>query len=108
MATIVENIQQRYKKSLILSYIVNLVKEAKKDSSYMNLSRITLDRLNPKGLFPYLFINSDQYAFTNVVKDNSIWLKFVPNEENEFSYIKKLSYEKINEFTGSFKKLFEL
>lgn len=92
---------------LILSYIVNLVKEAKKDSSYMNLSKVTLDRLNPKGLFPYLFINSDQYAFTNVVKDNSIWLKFVPNEENEFSYIKKLSYEKINEFTGSFKKLFE-
>ncbi|MDN5124752.1 DNA phosphorothioation-dependent restriction protein DptH [Aliarcobacter butzleri] len=92
---------------LILSYIVNLVKEAKKDSSYMNLSKVTIDRLNPKGLFPYLFINSDQYAFTNVVKDNSIWLKFVPNEENEFSYIKKLSYEKINEFTGSFKKLFE-
>lgn len=93
---------------LILSYIVNLVKEAKKDSSYTNLSKVTLDRLNPKGLFPYLFINSDQYAFTNVVKDNSIWLEFIPNEENEFSYIKKLAFEKINEFTSSFKKLFEL
>ena len=92
---------------LILSYIVNLVEEAKDDTSYKNLSEVTISRLNPKGLFPYLFIDNDKYAFTTVVKDNAIWLEFISNEENEFSYIKKLSYEKIDEFTSSFKDLFE-
>lgn len=92
---------------LILSYIVNLVKEAKKDDSYRDLSKVTQNRLNPKGLFPYLYVNSQNYSFTNVVKDNALWLEFIPNEENEFSYIKKLSFEKIDEFTSSFKDLFE-
>ncbi len=92
---------------LILSYIINLVKEVKEDESFKNLSDVTLNRLNAKGLFPYLYINSENYAFTNVVKENSLWLEFIPNEENEFSYIKKLSLEKIDEFTSSFQDLFE-
>ena len=93
---------------LILSYIVNLIENAKdSDSHYKDISEVTLSRLNPKGLFPYLFINKDNYAFTKVVKDNSLWLEFVPNEKNEFSYVKKLTYEKIDEFTSSFKQLFE-
>lgn len=92
---------------LVLSYIVHLIEEAKKDNTYKDLSEITLSRLNPKGLFPYLFIDNDNYAFTKSVKENSIWLEFVPNEDNEFSYVKKLTFEKINEFTSSFKKLFE-
>lgn len=92
---------------LILSYIVNLVKEAKEDDSYKDLSKVTLNRLNAKGLFPYLYIDSQNYSFTNVIKDNALWLEFIPNEENEFSYIKKLSFEKIDEFTSSFKDLFE-
>lgn len=93
---------------LILSYIVNLVEKAKdEDSLYEDISDITLSRLNPKGLFPYLFIDKENYAFTKVVKENSLWLEFVPNEKNEFSYIKKLTFEKIDEFTSSFKQLFE-
>ncbi|MDH4943957.1 DNA phosphorothioation-dependent restriction protein DptH [Sulfurimonas sp. C5] len=93
---------------LILSYIVNLIENAKDSNShYKDISEVTLSRLNPKGLFPYLFIDKENYAFTKVVKENSLWLEFVPNEKNEFSYVKKLTYEKIDEFTSSFKQLFE-
>lgn len=94
---------------LILSYIQELVEKASNDKteSYANISKVTLERLNPKGLFPYLFIDNDSYAFSKIVKDNSLWLEFIPNEENEFSYIEKLTYGKIKEFTESFEVLFE-
>lgn len=94
---------------LILSYILELVEKVSSDKteSYTEISKVTLERLNPKGLFPYLFINNDSYAFSKTAKYNSLWLEFIPNEENEFSYIEKLTYGKINEFIKSFKVLFE-
>lgn len=91
---------------LVIAYILHLVDHAKNDQSYTMLSDVTLKRLNPKGLFPYLFIDSDTFAFTQVSRHNTLWLEFVPNEENEFSYIRKLTREKIEEFIDSFEDLF--
>lgn len=91
---------------LVIAYILHLVNHAKNDPSYTMLSDVTLKRLNPKGLFPYLFIDNDTFAFTQVSRHNALWLEFVPNEESEFSYIRKLTREKIEEFIDSFEELF--
>jgi len=90
---------------LSLSYILHIVKRA--DASYKDLFSVTLKRLNAKGLFPYLFINNDNYAHTKVVEEDPFWLEFVPNEDNEFSYISKLTAEKIREFKEAFSALFD-
>lgn len=90
---------------LILSYILHLVKRA--DASYQDLFSVTLKRLNAKGLFPYLFVDNDNYAHTKVVEEDPFWLEFVPNEENEFSYVSKLTSEKIREFKEAFSALFD-
>lgn len=94
---------------LVLAYILHLVKRASnpEDDSYQHLFAVTLKRLNAKGLFPYLFINNETYAYTQVIEEDPFWLEFVPNEENEFSYISKLTAEKIREFKEAFSPLFD-
>ncbi|WP_373035577.1 DNA phosphorothioation-dependent restriction protein DptH [Sulfurimonas sp.] len=91
---------------LVLAYILYLVKEAKEDKSFQDISNVTLSRLNIKGLFPYLFVNKDQYAFSQVSKHDALWLEFVPKEDSEFSFVKDLSLDKIEEFIDSFQELF--
>jgi len=94
---------------LILAYVLHLRDKVTSDktNSYKDLANITLERLNPKGLFPYLYKGNDQYAYTKVVKHDALWLEFIPNEENEFSYVSKLTTEKILEFIKAFEQLFE-
>ncbi len=89
---------------LLLSYALHLRESI--DDSYQKISDVTLKRLNAKGLFPYLFIDNGTYAYAKVVDEDSIWLEFVPNEDNEFSYVSKLTTEKIREFKESFSALF--
>lgn len=90
---------------LILAYILHLVKRA--DDSYRDIFSITLKRLNAKGLFPYLFIDNESYAYTRLVDEDPFWLEFVPNEDNEFHYVSKLTTEKIREFKEAFSALFD-
>ncbi|CAD6871624.1 DNA phosphorothioation-dependent restriction protein DptH [Methylomonas fluvii] len=94
---------------LVLAYILHLVKRASnpEDDSYQHLFAVTLKRLNAKGLFPYLFINNETYAYTQVIEEDPFWLEFVPNEENEYSYVSKLTAEKIREFKEAFSALFD-
>ncbi len=91
---------------LILSYILQL-RTMSNDESFPKLSEVTLKRLNPKGLFPYLYKGTDQYSYTSLVTEDPLWLEFVANEDNEFSYVSKLATEKITEFSKAFEKLFE-
>lgn len=90
---------------LVLAYILHLVKRA--DDSYRDIFSITLKRLNAKGLFPYLFIDNESYAYTRLVDEDPFWLEFVPNEDNEFHYVSKLTTEKIREFKEAFSALFD-
>ncbi|MCF6243868.1 MAG: DNA phosphorothioation-dependent restriction protein DptH [Sulfurovum sp.] len=89
---------------LVLSYVIYLRNSI--DDSYQHIFDVTLKRLNVKGLLPYFFIDNDTYAYSKVVDEDPLWIEFVPNEENEFSYISKLTTEKINEFKESFSALF--
>lgn len=90
---------------LILAFILHLARRT--DDSYRDISTVTIKRLNAKGLFPYLFVNNENYAYTKVVEEDPFWLEFVPNEENELSYVSKLSAEKIREFKEAFSALFD-
>ncbi|MDP3266165.1 MAG: DNA phosphorothioation-dependent restriction protein DptH [Sulfuricurvum sp.] len=94
---------------LILAYVLHLRNTVVSDTSnsYKDLADVTLERLNPKGLFPYLYKGNDQYAYTKVVTHDQLWLEFIPNEENEFGYVAKLTTEKILEFIKAFEQLFE-
>lgn len=91
---------------LILAYILHL-REMANDDSFKYLSEVTLERLNPKGLFPYLYKGSNEYSYTTLVTEDTLWLEFVSDEESEYSYVSKLVTEKIIEFTKAFGKLFE-
>lgn len=94
---------------LVLAYTLHLVKRASdpQDESYQHLFTVTLKRLNAKGLFPYLFIDNENYAHTQVIDEDPFWLEFVSNEDNEFSYVSKLTAEKIREFKEAFSALFD-
>lgn len=91
---------------LVLDYILYL-RQMSNDESFTKLSEVTLERLNPKGLFPYLYQGTEQYSYTSLVSEDPLWLEFVSNEENEFGYVAKLVTEKIIEFSKAFEKLFE-
>ncbi|WP_206199086.1 DNA phosphorothioation-dependent restriction protein DptH [Thiomicrorhabdus indica] len=108
------NIKQRQFLSpfspLILAYIVHLTETVVEDvtGSFKDLYSISLKRLNAKGLFPYLFIDHQNYSYTQAVEENQLWLEFIPNEESELSYISKLTAEKMFEFKAAFSSLFSI
>ena len=92
---------------LVLSHIIYVLQNIKNDDSFYNIARITIKRFNSKGLFPYLFISDDEYNYTKVIEENPFWLIFENRNESDLNYISKLVYEKIDEFTNSFKNLFK-
>jgi DNA phosphorothioation-dependent restriction protein DptH len=92
---------------LVVSYILYLLENIKDDESYKEIATPTLKRLNPKGLFPYLFISEHKYNHTQVMEDNPFWLIFESTQESDLDYVSKLVNEKINEFKKSFKSLFQ-
>lgn len=95
---------------LVLAYIVHLAETVIEDdtNSFKDLYNISLKRLNAKGLFPYLFINNEDYSYTQVIEENQLWLEFIPNAESELSFISKLTAEKMLEFKEAFSSLFDI
>lgn len=95
---------------LILAYIVHLAETVIEDdaTSFKDLYNISLKRLNAKGLFPYLFINNEDYSYTQVMEESQLWLEFIPNAESELSFVSKLTAEKMLEFKEVFSSLFDI
>ncbi|MGY5450544.1 DNA phosphorothioation-dependent restriction protein DptH [Agarivorans sp. MS3-6] len=94
---------------LILAYYVNLTQQIINDesNSFGSLPKITLERLSPKGLLPYVFHPKHQYSINQHIKENFFWIKSVPQEQSSLSFVRKLVKEKIDEFQSSFAQLFE-
>lgn len=95
---------------LVLSYTLYLVESILKDGeelSFKSLPQVTLKRLNARGLAPHLYDKQQGYSYTQVVDENPLWLEIVPREDSSFDYINKLVKTKIEEFTSTFKQLFE-
>ncbi|MDN3647575.1 DNA phosphorothioation-dependent restriction protein DptH [Reinekea marina] len=94
---------------IVLAYTLQLVERAKQDSSlsFFDLPKVTLNRLNAQGLLPYLYDEQHEFAYVQAEQENSGWLRCVPNEASEYSYIPKLVREKVREFSEAFNPLFE-
>ncbi|WP_062270415.1 DNA phosphorothioation-dependent restriction protein DptH [Endozoicomonas arenosclerae] len=95
---------------LILSYYLQLVDKIQADcqnKSFRNLPPVTLERLNPKGLLPYVYSKSNQFSYTQKVKENPLWLEIVPQKDTSYSYVSTLVKEKSEEFIETFNELFK-
>lgn len=94
---------------LVLSYYLNLIENivADQSGSFKQLPKVTLERLNPQGLLPFIYHPLHSFAYTQLAKDNSLWLQLVPQKDTSYAYVRKLVKEKIGEFKDAFSSLFE-
>ena len=95
---------------LVIAYYINLIDEIKadgEDRSFKQLPEVTKNRLTPRGLIPHLYDTAHRYSYTQVVKQNPFWLEVVPHQDTSFDFVTTLVKHKIEEFTGTFAKLFE-
>ncbi|RBW65354.1 DNA phosphorothioation-dependent restriction protein DptH [Vibrionales bacterium C3R12] len=96
---------------LVLAYHLSLAEAIVTDnindnSSFKTLPKVTLKRLNARGLLPFLYHPKHEFAFTKLEKDNSMWLELVPHQETSYSYVRKLVKDKVTEFKDAFSSLF--
>ena len=93
---------------LILAYYLQMVKDIQTDTSnsFADLSEVTLQRLTPKGLLPYVYNLQHGFSYNQQISESAFWLKSVPQEKQSLSFVRKLVREKIDEFQVAFEKLF--
>ncbi|KZZ36863.1 DNA phosphorothioation-dependent restriction protein DptH [Oleiphilus sp. HI0117] len=93
---------------LVLSYYLNLVEYVIADASnsFHDLPKVTLDRLNPQGLLPFVFDAEHSFSYVKVHEHNCFWMHCVPHKDTNYSYVTKLVKDKIDEFTEAFSSLF--
>ncbi|MFL0797105.1 MAG: DNA phosphorothioation-dependent restriction protein DptH [Cellvibrionaceae bacterium] len=93
---------------LVLSYYSELAQRAQEDAthSFSQLHKVTLSRLNPQGLLPYIFDAYHGFSYVQALEENCFWLQCVPQQESDYSYITKLVREKVREFSEAFSCLF--
>lgn len=93
---------------LVLSYYLNLVEKIITDDSgsFVHLPKVTIDRLNARGLLPFIYDAKNEFAFSQTEKDNCFWVEFVPQQETSYAYVRKLVKEKVSEFIDAFSALF--
>ncbi|MGF1831527.1 DNA phosphorothioation-dependent restriction protein DptH [Photobacterium angustum] len=91
---------------LVLAYYLNLCNEMQKDDSFADLPTVTLNRLGPSGLLPYVYHPKHEFAYNQQVTENGFWVKSVPHQKSCLKFVRKLVKEKINEFQKAFSHLF--
>ncbi|WP_334014663.1 DNA phosphorothioation-dependent restriction protein DptH [Alteromonas sp. S167] len=102
---------------IVLSYFLSLTERFQEDKfdaekkggkpSFQHLPKVTLNRLNPRGLIPYLYDKEYGFSHVNVSDKNAFWLEAIPHENSQYDFVTKLAKEKINEFQTAFRYLFE-
>lgn len=93
---------------LILAYHLTLADEISQDESesYKSLPKVTVERLNARGLLPFIYSDNSGYSFSKVVTENSMWLELLPKQETSYSFVRKLIKDKVKEFRDAFDALF--
>lgn len=93
---------------IVLSYYWELFHKVCADASFSfkELQKVTLDRLSPSGLLPYVFHPKSQYAFVSSLPENAFWLKIVPQQDASHSFVRKLVADKLTEFQNAYCSLF--
>ncbi|QUM89944.1 DNA phosphorothioation-dependent restriction protein DptH [Moritella sp. 36] len=96
---------------LSLAYYANLVEEIKKDKayeSYATLPKVTLERLNPQGLIPFVYHPKHEFSYVQIGEDNCSWLKMVPKQNSNHSFVRRLVKDKVKAFKTIFSSLFSV
>lgn len=93
---------------LVIAYYLALAERVTQDDShsFKTLPKVTLDRLNSRGLLPFIYDPIHGFAFSQLEKENSFWLELVPQQDTSFSYVRKLVKDKVGEFKNAFTALF--
>jgi len=94
---------------LVMSYYLSLVDQIVEDSkngSFRYMPRVTMERMTPRGLIPYLYDVKNEFCYVQQIKENPTWLMAVPHEESNYDYVRKVVKEKICEFQRAFSQLF--
>jgi DNA phosphorothioation-dependent restriction protein DptH len=93
---------------LVLAYNLSLSAAISGDdsNSFKTLPKVTLTRLNARGLLPFIYHPIHGYAFSQQDKDNCMWIELVPQMQTSYSYVRKLVKEKVTEFKDAFSVLF--
>ncbi|MDI5892942.1 DNA phosphorothioation-dependent restriction protein DptH [Halomonas sp. LR5S20] len=94
---------------LVLAYYLYLAEAAageKSVRSFAHLPKVTLDRLTPRGLLPFVYDELHGFAHVQSVPHNAFWLKLVPREDSSYEFVRKLIKEKLLEFKNAFSALF--
>lgn len=94
---------------LVLSYYLHLTsKLSSLESTFQTLPDVTISRLNPRGLLPFVYSEEHDYCNSECFDENQFWLKHTPYEECSFNYVKALVQQKINDFKSTFSDLFNV
>lgn len=93
---------------LVLAYYLALTEQAINDASnsFRDLPKVTLQRLNPQGLLPFIYDAQHDFSYVKTHKENSFWLHCVRHQETNYSFVTKLVKDKISEFAEAFSSLF--
>ncbi|ABV87635.1 conserved hypothetical protein [Shewanella pealeana ATCC 700345] len=93
---------------MVIAYYLSLAEHVTLDQShsFKTLPKVTLDRLNARGLLPFIYDPIHGFAFSQLEKENSFWLELVPQQDTSFSYVRKLVKDKVGEFKNAFSALF--
>ncbi len=93
---------------LVLAYYLELSRKIKADksASFRTLPKVTINKLTPQGLLPFVYHPEHDFSYSQVDTDNCFWLELVPQIDTDYGYVKTLVKEKIEEFRGAFAALF--
>lgn len=93
---------------LNLAYFASLSDAMKADDtkSFKTLPAPTMRRLNAEGLLPFNWHNYYDFSYSQVVKENPMWLQVVPSRQTQLDYIQRLVRDKTKEFVEAFSTLF--
>lgn len=93
---------------LNLAYFASLTDALQADDtkSFKTLPPPTVRRLNAEGLLPFNWHNHHDFSYSQVVKENPMWLQVVPSRQTQLDYIQRLVRDKTKEFVEAFSTLF--
>ena len=96
---------------LSLAYYANLVEKIAQDKqheSYRTLPSVTIERLNPQGFIPFVYHPKNKFSYVQIDVDNCSWLKMVPRQKSNHSFVRRLVKDKVKAFKAIFSSLFSM
>ncbi len=92
---------------VVMAYYLNLAKEIAIDiKSFSKLPAVTINRLNPQGLVPFLYDAKSNFTYSRIERDNAMWIQLVPQQETSYTFVRRLVKDKVTEFKTAFSALF--